>query len=82
MNEIYNEQLSGSKNVQSIGVHASENENSALEDEHPLRASDMNELRNTANPFQQNELDLDETIGKHSHLLVFFLIMARFRRIA
>ena len=47
-----------------IGVHASENDNSdsEIEDSHPIRASNMHELRNPARPFCQNRFELDETI--------------------
>ena len=47
-----------------IGVHASENDNSDFENEdnHPIRASNMHELRNPAKPFCQNRFELDETI--------------------
>ena len=63
MTEIQNKQLSGSKNVQSIGVHASNIVNSNLkEDEYPLRACNMSELRNPAKTFHQNELYLDGTM--------------------
>ena len=63
MNKMQNRQLSGSKNVQSIGVHASNNGNSdSVEDDHPLRASNMSELNNAAKPSHQNELDLVETM--------------------
>ena len=61
---IQNSQPSGSKNIRSNGVHASNIENSDTEneDDHPLRASDMRELRNPARPLCQNEPNLDETI--------------------
>ena len=62
MNGKQNKQLSGSKNVQCIGVHTSGNENSDSEDDHPLRASNMRELRKSAETFHQNELDLGETM--------------------
>ena len=63
MNEIQNKQVLGSKNLQSIEVHASNIVNSDLkEDDHPLRACNMSELRNLAKAFHQNELDLDETM--------------------
>ena len=63
-NGIHNLQPSGSKNIRSNGVHASNIENSDIEneDDHPLRASDMRELRNPARPLCQNEPNLDETI--------------------
>ena len=61
---MQNSQPSGSKNIRSNGVHASNIENSDTENEdnHPLRASDMRELRNPARPLYQNEPNLDETI--------------------
>ena len=63
-NGIHNLQPSGSKSIRSNGVHASNIENSDIEneDDHPLRASDMRELRNPARPLCQNEPNLDETI--------------------
>ena len=62
-NETQNTQPPGSGN-RSIGVHASENNksDSKNEDSHPIRASNMHELRNTARPFCQNRFELDETI--------------------
>ena len=63
MNEMQNKQLSGSKNVQSIGVHASNNVTSDSEqDDYPLRISNMSEINNPSKLFHQNELDLDETM--------------------
>ena len=65
MNGMQNKQRSGSEKVQSQGVHASnniENSDTEGEDDHPLRASKMSELRNPAKPFYQNELDQDETM--------------------
>ena len=63
-NGIHNLQPSGSKNDKSSGVRASNIENSDTENEgdHPLRASDMRELRNPARPLCQNVPNLDETI--------------------
>ena len=63
-NGIYNLQPSESKNDKSSGVRASNIENSDTEneDDHPLRASDMRELRNPARPLCQNIPNLDETI--------------------
>ena len=63
-NGIHNLQPSGSKSIRSNGVHASNIDNSDIEneDDHPLRASDMRELRNPARPLCQNEPNLDETI--------------------
>ena len=62
-NETQNNQPSGSRN-RSIGVRASENENSDSEnkDNHPIRASNMHELRDPARPFCQNRFELDETL--------------------
>ena len=62
-NETQNNQPSGSRN-RSIGVHASENENSDSENEdnHPIRASNMHELRDPARPFCQNRFELDGTL--------------------
>ena len=58
-NDIQNPQLSGSKGNRSIGVDASRTVDSELQDDsHPLRASDMNDLRNPAKPFCQNEFYL------------------------
>ena len=64
INGMQNFQPSGSKSIRSNGVHASNIENSDIEneDDHPLRASDMRELRNPARPLCQNEPNLDETI--------------------
>ena len=61
---MQNSQPSGSKSVRSNGVHASNIENSDTEDEddHPLRASQMHELRNSARPFHQNIQNINETI--------------------
>ena len=49
-NDTQNSQPSGSKNFGSMGVHASNTLDSDLkdEDDHPLRASNMNKLRNPA----------------------------------
>ena len=60
---IQNSQPSGSKSNRSNGVHASNIENSDTEDEddHPLRASEMHELRNLARPVYQNIPNLDGT---------------------
>ena len=62
-NVTQNTQPSGSRN-RSIGVHASVNDNSDSENEdsHPIRASNMHELRNPAKPFCQNRFELNETI--------------------
>ena len=62
-NETQNNQPSGSRN-RSIGVRASENENSdsEKEDNHLIRASNMHELRDPARRFCQNRFELDETL--------------------
>ena len=62
-NETQNTQPSGCRN-RPMGVHASENDNSDSENEdsHPIRASNMHELRNPTIPFCQNRFELDETI--------------------
>ena len=61
--ETQNTKPSESRN-RSIGVHASENDNSDSENEdsHPIRASNLHELGNPARPFCQNRFELDETI--------------------
>ena len=61
MNWQQNAQHSGSKNVQSRGVHATDNKNTKPED-YPLKASEMKELGHPAKPLYRNELHLDETI--------------------
>ena len=61
-NETQNSQPSGSRD-KSIGVHASLNENSDSENEdHPLRASKMKDLRHPAKPMFRAESDVDVTI--------------------
>ena len=56
-------QPSGSKLSKSIGVRASNNENSDSEnDDYPLRGSKMKDLKNPARPFVETETDLDQTI--------------------
>ena len=61
---IQNSQPLGSKSIRSNGVHESNIENSDTEDEdvHPLRASEMHELRNPARPIHQNIPNINETI--------------------
>ena len=60
---MQNKQLSGSEKVQSIGVHASNNENSDSEnDDYLLRASKTKDLTHPAKPLLQNESDVDVTI--------------------
>ena len=62
-NEIQDSQPSGSKTTQSIGVHASNNENSDSEnDDFPLRASKMKDLKHPAKPLFQSRSDVDVTI--------------------
>ena len=61
-NEMQDSQPSGSK-TRSIGVHASTNENSDSEnDNYPLRASKMKDLRHPVKPIFHNESDVDKTI--------------------
>ena len=56
-------QPSGSKSKRSIGVHASNIENSEPEDEdNPFRASKMTELKHPAKPLFRSESDVDVTI--------------------
>ena len=63
INEIKDPQPSGSKTNKSKGVHASNNEISDSEnDDYPLRASKMKELKHPAKPLFQNESDVDVTI--------------------
>ena len=62
-NEIRDPQPSGSKIEKSIGVRASNNENSDSEnDDYPLSASKMKDLSYPAKPLFQNESDVDVTI--------------------
>ena len=57
-------QSSGSKTNRSIGVHASNNENSDSEnDDHPLTASKIKDLRHPARPVLYNESAVDVTIN-------------------
>ena len=63
VNEIQDSQPSGSKTNKSIGVRASNIENSYFEnDDYPLRASKMKDLKHPAKPLFQNESDVDVTI--------------------
>ena len=63
LNENQEPQASGSKTNKSIGVHASLNEISDSENEdHPLRASKMKDLRHPAKPMFRAESDVDVTI--------------------
>ena len=60
-NEMRENQPSGSKLSKSIGVHASNNENSdSKNDDYPLRASKMKDLKHPAKPFFETETDLDQ----------------------
>ena len=62
-NIIQNMQPSGSKTIGSIGVHASYNNNSDSENEdYPLRASKMRDLKHPAKPIFRSESDVDVTI--------------------
>ena len=63
MNEIQSTQPSGSKNDKSIGVHASNNENSGSEDkDYLLKASEIKDLKHPAKPLCRKGLNLDTTI--------------------
>ena len=63
-NEIQDLQPSGSKTAQSIGVHASNTENSDFEnDDYPLRASKMKDPKHPAKPLFQTRSDVDVTIN-------------------
>ena len=65
-NEMQDSQPSGSKTARSIGVHASNNENSDSEnDDFPLRASKMKDLKHPAKPLFRSESDVNITI--HSY---------------
>ena len=60
MNETEDIHPSGSKSKGSIGVSASNTENSESEDEdYPLKASEKKDLRRPAKPFFRSETDLD-----------------------
>ena len=53
----------GSKNERSIGVRASNNKNPESEnDDNPLRASKMKDLKHPAKSLYQNELNLEDEI--------------------
>ena len=63
INENRDPQPLGSKTNISIGVHASNNENSDSEnDDYPLRASKMKDLRHPARPVLHSDSDVDVTI--------------------
>ena len=73
-NEIQDLQPSGSKTTQSIGVHASNNENSDSEnDDFPLRASKMKDLQHPAKPIFQSRSDVDVTINSDEEFYHNFL---------
>ena len=64
INKNRDPQPSGSKTNMSIGVHASNNENSDSEhDDYPLRASKMKDLRHPARQVFDNGSDVDVTIN-------------------
>ena len=63
MNEIGNMQPSGSGGKRSMGVNASDNESLDSENEDiPLKASEIRELRHPAKPIHQNDTTLDATV--------------------
>ena len=62
-NEMQGSQQSGSRIDKSIGVHASNNENSDYEnDDFPPKVSKMKDLKHPADPLYQIESDVDVTI--------------------
>ena len=63
MNKIGNLQPSGSGGKKSMGVNASDNESLDSENEdNPLKASEMRELRHPAKPIPQNDKTVDATV--------------------
>ena len=62
INEIQEPQPSGSRIDPPIGVHASNKENSDSENDYPLRASKMKDLKHPAKPLFRSESDVDVTI--------------------
>ena len=62
INEIQEPQPSGSRVDPPIGVHASNKENSDSENDYPLRASKMKDLKHPAKPLFRSESDVDVTI--------------------
>ena len=63
VNETEDMRPSGSRSKEPIGVHASNIENSEPEDEdNPIRASKMTELKHPAKPLFRSESDIDVTI--------------------
>ena len=88
INEMRENQPSGFKLSKSIGVHATNNENSDSEnDDYPLRASkmkDLKHLRHPAEPFFETESDLEqimlsneESEGEDYHNLASITIFHR-----
>ena len=63
VNEMQDSKPSGSKTNRSIGVRASNIENSDYSEnsDYPLRASGVKDLKHPAKPFFQNESDVDVT---------------------
>ena len=62
-NETLDMRPSGSNVNKSVGVHASNIENSDSEDEdYPLKASKMKDLKHPAKPFYPNESDVNVTL--------------------
>ena len=58
-NEMQDPQPSGSRTIRSIGVHASNNENSETEDEDfPLKASKAKDLKQPAKPIYESDVDV------------------------
>ena len=62
INEIQEPQPSGSRIDPPIGVHASNKEYSDSENDYPLRASKMKDLKHPAKPLFRSESDVDVTI--------------------
>ena len=63
INEIGNMQPSGSGGKRSMGINASDNESLVSENQDiPLKASEMGELRHPAKPLQQKDTTLDATV--------------------
>ena len=63
MNEIESMQPSGSKGKKSMVVNASDNESIDSENEDiPLKASEMRDLKHPAKPIHQNDTTLDATV--------------------
>ena len=63
MNEVESMQPSGSKGKRSMGVNASDNESiDSGNEDIPLKASEMRDLRHPAKPIHQNDTTLDATV--------------------